>query len=271
MFRILFLSFSLLLSQTVQSNTVIKIVPIHYRSVDELHAIISPLLNDSEQIIASSSGLIVRANPDRQKELKNLIAELDKPQAALRITVIQSNRETAETLNRSIQGSIQFGSKQSFKPRAEIHGRYANTDDFKQSDKQQQIRTLDGKPAFIKIGKSHPVQHQRIYQPRYSYPVIEHSTEYIEASTGFVVTPRLTGKQVIVEVSPWSDNMKQNGQLSTQSSHTTVRARLGTWMEIAAVEQQQQHQKKKNLSRRYTTAQQQMRILIKVDKISAFE
>ncbi len=274
MLKLLFLTLSLFFSSLeLMANPLMRVIPVHYRSVTELQSIITPLLNDSEQVIASNSGLIIKASATRQKELKQLISQLDKPLASLNITVIQSNRETAESLNRSIHGQIQFGTKQYLRPRAEILGRYGNTEHFNNSNKQQQIKTLEGKPAYIKTGKIYPLQQNRIYQSAYGYPIIEQSTELIEASTGFQVIPQLSGKHVMLEILPWSDDMKQNGLLNTQSSHTTIRAKLGLWVEIAAVQQQQQQQKYSNrtFSRSHTTANEQMRILIKVDKISASE
>jgi hypothetical protein len=88
----------------------------------------------------------------------------------------------------------------------------------------------------------------------------------IEASTGFAVTPRLTGNQVTLDIEPWSDTFQRNGHIETQSAHTTLRANLGEWVELAGNADTEQSANRGFNSFNHSTRQNVLRILIKVDQ-----
>lgn len=267
MLKLLFLLFAVFFSTpSIATQPVIKVIPLNNRSASELQQLISPLLENSEHIIANRSSLIIKASPSRQLEIKHLIKKLDTQLSNLSITVIQSNTRTAAALNASANVNLTIINNRSNNYSGRIHGHYANTEDLSNNDSQQKIHTLDGKPAYIKTGKIHPIQNISIYNSSFGYPVISNNTQLIEASTGFQVTPRLSGKQVILEVTPWSDKMNRNGVLSSQSGHTTIRVNLGEWIEIGGIEQQSQHNTNRVLSHAYSTNNKSMKILIKVEK-----
>ncbi len=111
------------------------------------------------------------------------------------------------------------------------------------------------------MGNVHPVQ------SRQHYPGYPATTEYVDTTTGFAVTPRLNGNQVIIEVSPWSDRMQRNGAIETRSAHTTFTAELGEWVEIGGTFESSQYSQDGLLSRSRSTSQDEMHILIKVDKV----
>ncbi len=267
MLKILFLFLSVFFTtDSTADDLVMKVVPLNNRFASELQPLISPFLENSERIVANRSSLIVKATPARQKEIKKLIDQLDSRLNNLTITVIQSNTESAESLNASANNRVNIRTSRPSSLPYRFRGRFANTESLNHSNSQQQIQTLDGKPAYIKIGQIHPVQNINIYPSGYGYPVISTNTQLIEASTGFMVTPRLSGKQVTLEVSPWSDKINNSGEFSTQSGHTTIRVRLGQWVEIGGTDQQSQHTRYGTLSHRYSTTDKSMKILIKVDK-----
>ena len=266
MFKIIFLFLSLFQSTLcIANNLVIEVVPLSNRFASDLQPLISPFLEDSELIIANRSSLIVKATPLRQKEIKKLIDQLDTRLINLTITVVQSKTQTAQALNASANINLNFPNRRS-KFSTEFQGRFGNTNDLSDSNSRQQVQTLDGKPAYIKTGKIHPVENISVYHSGYGYPAISRDTQLIEASTGFMVTPRLSGSQVTLDVAPWSDQMNNNGELSTQSGHTTIRVNLGQWVEIGGVDQHSQQSSNGTLSHAYSTANQNTKILIKVDK-----
>ncbi len=267
MLKILFLFFSIFFTTySIADDMVMKVVPLNNRFALDLQPLISPFLENSEHLIANGSNLIIKATPARQNELKKLIEQLDKKLSNLTISIIQSNSKTADSLNAS--ANIRIDTSLSNKPSlsGRLRGRFANTKKSSYSDNQQQVQTLDGKTAFIKTGKIHPVHNISIHSSPIGYRSVSSNTQYIEASTGFLVTPRLSGSQVTLEVSPWSDKMQNSGVLSTQHSHSTIRVKLGEWVEIGGVNEQIQTSATRNLSHYYSTTEKKSRILIKIDK-----
>ena len=59
-------------------------------------------------------------------------------------------------------------------------------------------------------------------------------SEYVDANTGFYVTPRVSGDRVTLEISTARDRLRNpnTGAISVQHVGTTVSGQLGEWMEI---------------------------------------
>jgi hypothetical protein len=54
------------------------------------------------------------------------------------------------------------------------------------------------------------------------FPTLTATAAYRAVTTGFAVTPRLAGSQVLIDVEPWSDRLGsgRSGVINTQSAHT---------------------------------------------------
>jgi type II secretory pathway component GspD/PulD (secretin) len=257
----------LLLSSHVSfaAETVMEIIPLYNRPAAELHPIISPMLEQSERMIANGSKLIVKATPKRLNELRRLIKQLDARLNNLAITVLQSRTKTARGLNASANIRLQTKHSPS-KLSGHIGGRFAQTEGFNNSDSTQVVRTLEGQAATIRTGKVYPVQNISIYDSGYGQPSVSSNTQFIEATTGFIVTPRLTGNQVTLQITPWSDNLNNRGSFDSHGANTTLRINLAEWVEIGGVDEQSQGRRNGTLSHSYSTSNKHLRILIKVDK-----
>jgi type II secretory pathway component GspD/PulD (secretin) len=249
----------------IANETVMEIIPVFNRPASELQPLLSPLLEATEQIIATGNNLIIKATPVRLEEFKILLKKLDTRLNNFSITVIQSRTKTAQALNASASFRL---NKVHNKPILDGHirGRFAQTEGFTNSDSTQVIKTLEGRAAYIKTGTNHPIQNINIYDPGYGYPTISTNTEFIETSTGFLVTPRITGHQVTLDITPWSDKINNMGIIETQEANTTLRINLGEWVEIGGITEINQMSRNKSLSHSYSTANKTMRIIIKVDK-----
>lgn len=269
MLKILFLSLFLFPHPVFAEQSVIKVVPVNNRTATDLHSIIDPLLENSERITASRASLIIKATPARQEQLKKIIQQLDTRLSNLSITVLQSRTKTAEKLNLHINRRKQFLTNHVDFISSRKQGRFAQTEGFNNSDITQEIKTLEGRPAYIKTGKTYPVQDISLYDSRGNdYPIISSNTRLIEASTGFVVTPHLTGsQQVSLEISPWSDKMNNNGTIDTQQGHSTLRVNLGEWIEITSSHENRRLSRDGTLSHSYSTVNKSLRILLKVEKL----
>ncbi len=264
MLKRLFLLLSVFSIASYANESVMEIIPLYNRPAFELQPILNPLLESSERIIANGSTLIIRATPRRLNELKGLIKQLDVPLNNLSITVLQTRTKTAHGLNASADIRLHFPARRSSKFSGQIGGRFAQTEGFKNSDSTQVVKTLDGQAATIRTGKIHPVQNFSIYDS--GYPTISSNTQFIEATTGFIVTPRLTGQQVTLQITPWSDRLNHSGTFDTHGANTTLRVNLGEWVEIGGVSEQSQRTRNGLLSHSYSTANDNLRILIKVEK-----
>lgn len=264
-FLLLLLTF-LLNINTVAAETVMEIIPLSHRPAADIESVIVPLLDSSDSIVANGFNLVVKTTPEKLRKIKDLIKQLDTALNNLSITVIQSKDISADHLNAGADVYIDIPIDRPSQTQGEINAGIQQKQHHKSSQSQQVLRTLEGTPAYIKVGSNYPVQNIYIYDSVYGQRSISRQTQLIEATTGFAVLPRLNGDQVILEISPWSDEMQQYGNIETQSSSTSIRTQLGKWVEIAAIDEQQQSENTGLLSHGQHSGSKTLRILVKVEK-----
>jgi hypothetical protein len=97
------------------------------------------------------------------------------------------------------------------------------------------VRVLEGTETWIGAGQSVPVTETTVqHRPG---GVVQQSTTYRDASTGFYATARVSGDRVILDVSARQQRYRpSSGAVATQGSTTSVTGRLGEWFELGAVE-----------------------------------
>ena len=242
-----------LLSQTSFAlETVIEVIPLNNRPASELLPLLAPLMGNSAQLIDNGSNIIVKTSPDQLAEIKKIIDQLDVKQSNLLITVMQSTQTTADELNTKAQITVSNNAK--------ILGHLYQTQAKSADENVQTIRTLEGVAAHIQMGNIYPRQNYSLY----GYPT---STQYTEATTGFAVIPRITGDQVTLSVSPWSDRMNGQGQIATENAQATIRVNFGEWVELGGVGENSSTSTNGTLVNIHQTDKNQLHILVKVERV----
>jgi type II secretory pathway component GspD/PulD (secretin) len=250
---------ALLSHSALAADTVIEVIPLTNRPAFEIVPLLAPLLDNTAQLIDNGSNLLVKTTPDRLAEIKTLVGQLDVRLSNLIITVMQSRQTTAEQLNAA--AGIQLNVSADNPPRSggRIIGHVYQTQDKNADQNTQTVRTMEGVPAHIQAGNVYPRQNFSLY----GYPT---GTDYIEATTGFSVTPRLAGQQVTLSVAPWSDKLNGQWQIQTQHAQSTLRVNLGEWVELGGVGENSSSNANGMLVNTSQTSENQMHILIKVDR-----
>ena len=244
-----------------------EIITVNNRPASEVKTLLAPLLQPEDVVVANGANLIIRTTPERLIEIQQIISKLDTPLENLIITVVQGRNISADEFNAAANFKAHITTRDSYRNPVQVSARLRQTKNNSTTDNTQTLRTLDGQPAYIKVGNVDPVKNIQHHPSNYGYPAISTHTQYIEASTGFAVTPRLTGKnQVILDISPWSDQMGNNRQISTQGAHTTLQAKLGEWLEIGGNIENSQSTTRGIMSEVRSTQTGSMHILIKVEK-----
>lgn len=260
-----------LLGATVISfaeSSQMQVLELSYRSAEEIKFVLMPLIDPEETVVTSGYQLIVRASPARIEEIKRLIAQLDTPLQNLQITVIQGQNISAAEMNAQVSIRMPVPIKHTTHRPVGAQARFYQTQKQTLNQSTQMLKALEGQAAYIKVGQTRPLQNVTVYDNSYGPAVIVDSTVLVEASTGFEVIPRLSGDTVVLEVLPWSEQWQNQDELSTQSAATVIRARLGEWVELGAVQQSGQEQQQGRFSRQTLKVNQDLRILVKVDKVA---
>lgn len=276
--KLLSLIFIVLLNNiSFATETAIDVIPIFNRPASEIQALLNPLLEDTDRVIADGTNLLLKTRPERLGEIIMLIDKLDTPLNNLIITVIQSRQTTAEELNAAARVNLNLQGNGQLKSSGRISSQYYQTNDQGYNESTQTIRTMEDKAAHITVGKTYPTQNVQInnfgYGYGYGYPAVSTSTGFIDATTGFEVTPRLVEanpgsakQQVILDVSPWSEKLNTSGQLETRNAQSTIKINLGEWVELGGSDENSHSSSNGNLVTIHQTNQNKLHILVKVDK-----
>lgn len=252
---------TLLGSSAFAAETIIEVIPLTNRPAFEIMPLLAPLLGNTAQLIDNGSNLLVKTTPDRLAEIKAIVNQLDVRQSNLLITVIQSRQTTADELNAAARAQLNVPINDPSRSSGRIIGHVYQTQDKGADESTQTVRTMEGVPAQIKAGNVYPRQNFS----GYGYPT---TTEYSEATTGFAVTPRLAGQQVILSVTPWSDRMNGQGQIETRNAQSTIRINLGEWVELGGVGESSYSSTNSALVNTRQSNKSQMHILVKVDRVN---
>lgn len=263
----------LLYNISFAAETIIEVIPLFNRPASEILPLLSPLLEDTDRVIADGSSLLVKTTPERLGDIIMLIDKLDTPLNNLIITVIQSRHTTAKELNAAARINLNLPRNERLQSSGRITGHYYQTEDQNSDESTQTIRTLEGNTAHITVGKTYPIQNVQIYNSGYGYPAVSTTTEFIDATTGFAVTPRLVEQnpslaeqQVVLDVSPWSENVNVQGQIETRGAQSTIRINLGEWVELGGIDENSYSSTNGNLTTIRQTGQNNRHILVKVEK-----
>lgn len=270
------LALSALASVALAEDMAMEVIPLSNRPASELSELLMPLLDAEDKVIDNGASLIVKTRRSKLAEIKTLIQKLDTRLNNLTISVLETSVTTAEALNAEATLNANTNG-------IRMRGMIANTDDTQDERQYQQLRTLEGQAAYIKAGRLHPVQDFSVStyptnNPPPNFPQtnpqingyansVSSRTRLQAVDSGFAVTPHLSGEYVNIEIAPWRNHLQLNGDIETQSAHTTLRAHLGEWVEIATNSSEASPTSSGFNGLNASTTKSVLRTLIKVDLI----
>ena len=245
----------------------LQIIDLNGRPASDMVPLIKPFLGPDETLVGKDNKLIVRAAPERMREIRRILAEIDRPQRRLMVSV-RRGYPKERTGQRFSYGSAGDNGRSSG-PRSGVsmHASQLKYHTRRQHDITQKVQTLEGSPAFITTGRSVPIQNTaggRWARGTYTY--------YKDAVTGFYVVPHLNGEQVTLAIhqqaeTPSHDYPQGDMQFELQSAHTVVRGRLGEWIAIAGVDSSAERDQREGRVRGTTLKKEDQTLHVLVEPI----
>ncbi|MFV1922989.1 MAG: secretin N-terminal domain-containing protein [Methylotenera sp.] len=257
-----------LLTPSVQAESELKIITLQNRFADDLLPTITPMIGEDGTATGLRNQLIVRASPERIREIEMIVKQLDIARENRRITVNRNANQNIQDGRIGVNGKVRIGEViigNNRRTKTNSNNIYIEetTRTSKQSSSQF-LNVLDGERAFIRVGQFVPfTQEWLTITSRFTQ--IERITEWQEISTGFAVRPRAFGNQVELEITPRITRLGTQGTIDFEELTTILRVQLGEWVDIAATMQNQDEVSRKILGVSSNASSNQNRLVIKVD------
>lgn len=259
---------SVLASAPVLAEIEFKIISLQHSFASDLLPAITPMVGLDGTATGMNNQLILRAQPERMREIEALIEKLDAARVNRRITVSNSLQQDSQSSTFDASGTVRSGNVTISNSRRTQNtgGRLIverNTSSTRQTGNQF-INVLDGERAFISSGQIVPFTQEWVSITR-RYVQIERFTDWREVTTGFAVRPRTIGNQVELEITPRISSMNQQGFIDFNELSTIVSLNIGEWLDIGGTMQNKDEISRKILGSQSVSNSQNSRLLIKVD------
>ncbi|HXV11633.1 MAG TPA: secretin N-terminal domain-containing protein [Burkholderiales bacterium] len=285
--RLAIVFFLVLAAALARAQTVVEVIPLHYRTAEEVIPILEPMLERGGTLSGFRGQLVVRTTPGNLAEIRRILASVDTAPRQLLITVRQDADDSLRRRSADVSGNVGSDNVRVIVPPASrerqggrvviregdsrIRGHVLDSASSTSDRNTQTLRVSEGREAFIQVGQSVPVRGRQVTRSVVGGQVVEQvvdSTDYRDVTTGFYVRPRLAGDQVMLDISPQRESLSGNvrGGVNVQRVVTTVSGRLGEWIEIGGISQDTSGQQAVLLGRESSTASDRRRVLVKVDE-----
>ena len=244
-----------------------EVITLDHELADHILPVIQPLLHNDERASAYGNQLIIRAEPERLSEIQQLLTQLDRQPAQIRISVANADTAQGHQSGYQINGRIRTSNGDIIvgHPRGANEASITRRETNSATDLVREIIANEGYPVLIQSGQSIPLTTTSTN----IYGQIIQQTQYHNVTAGFYATVRLNGDMATISLSANNDRLAEtNGDVvEIQHADTVVTARLGEWINIGAVNDLTQAQGN-DLSRRTTTRNAaQQSLSLRIDRI----
>jgi hypothetical protein len=239
----------------------IEVIELRAALLEEILPVVRPLAGADGTVTGMGNTLVIKASPDRVSEIRELLAEIDRPPRRLLITVSNTGDEALRSSGYSASADVRVGDARvginsrgrphgDSRARLDIHGH----DVSRERASGQQIQVLEGRPAWIHAGTRVPVFG--------GYPP---SAGFQDNLSGFYVVPRLSGDRVTLEIYQSDDKPGTlRGARKIQRAGTTVSGNLGEWILLGGIDNVANTRRSGTASsaRRETSTSRQVRVRV---------
>lgn len=273
----------LLLSLPLPAQSQMEIIPLRYRTVEDVLPVLQPLVEPGGTLSGMSGQLIVRTSRRNLEEIRQALAAIDRPARRLVIHVSQERATESRRDSAGVSGNVGFGDnvriiEEARNPggsRIEIRrgdsvlrAQGGSTQQHAESRTSQSVQVIDGGQALIQVGRSLPLPMRQVVRSGTGL-VVTDSIVYRDIGQGFYAVPRLAGDRVSLEISPQFDAPGNSGygSVNTQRLATTVSGRLGEWIELGGSQQQGSRSERRTLGGESGEVRDSRSVWLKVEEL----
>jgi type II secretory pathway component GspD/PulD (secretin) len=246
----------------------LEVIELKYRTAEEVIPILQPLVEPGGALSGRDYTLFVRSGATNLAQLRAAVAQVDRKPRQLLISVRKGTVEEIEREALSASGTVRSSHAAASvneppSARSGVTVRGTSTNEGSTGGAISSVSVLEGSSAFISAGTSVPIVTSAAARTgRRAWTGV--STEYRDLTSGFLVTPRVNGEIVLLDIEQ-RDERVRNGTLQNQNLATQVSARVGEWTRLAGIDETATSTQHGVLSRRYSTSSQSQGVWVKVD------
>jgi type II secretory pathway component GspD/PulD (secretin) len=246
----------------------LQVIDLQYRTAQEIIPVLQPLLEPGAALSGQDYKLFVRTSSANLAEIRAALAQIDRRPRQLVVSVGQGAREEFERLQTAVSGTIRTGdavASVNERPQGASNVTIRATDASQRANNGgvASVQVMEGASAFIATGSSAPIV-TTVAAGAGRRPWAVSSSSYRNLSSGFLVTPRVNERLVVLDVEQQHEGI-DGGQIETQRLTTQVSARLGEWVQLGRLSESATSTSRGILNRAYQTRSDERSIWVKVD------
>lgn len=247
----------------------LAVIDLKHRRAEELMPVLQPLLEPGGALSGQDYKLFVRTSSTNLAQLRSAVEQLDRQQRQMLVSVRRSTAQDIQRESASASGTLRTGDGSvsvNERPRAGsgISVRAGQTNLQTQGSSVSSVLVLEGNAAFISTGSSVPIVTAAAVGGG-RRPFVAGTIEQRNLQRGFMVTPRVNGEQVILDISQ-QDERVAGGGIQSQSLNTQVMGRLGSWIQLGGVSESSSRTDSGILSRSQSTGGNELAVWVKVEE-----
>lgn len=252
----------LVAAPAVLAQGTLEVISLRHRTADQVIPVLQPLLEPGGALSGQYNQLIVRTSPENLAAIRQALAAIDRAQRRLVVSVRFDSAQ--DRMQQGVQGSARVSSQGNSSAAVRIE--HAGSRQDERVD--QRVQVLEGGRATIATGQSRPVRTREVIQTP-GGPVVRETTELAGAATGFDVIPRLVGDEVMLDIAPQRERFVpgRSGAIQSERIESSVRARLGEWVELGGAGTASSRSESGLLSSRQSSVVGDRRVWVRVEEI----
>ena len=196
-------------------------------------------------------------------QIREVLATLDTAPRNLVIRVSNDISQENEREGAALSGRIELGQGGNTR----IRGRAYDTVSTGSQNTSQRIQVMEGGSGYIMVGRTVPVPFRQVVLGP-GGAVVSESLVYRDIGSGLVVTPRLAGDRVTLEISPQFER-NAAGRVAPIFNDLAPRfqAGLGEWIELGGSSQEESGRERGYTSYANTRGRDSRSVWLKVEEI----
>lgn len=234
----------------------LEVIDLKYRTAAEVIPVLQPLIEQGGALTGQDYKLFVRTSPSNLRQLRAALEQIDRKPNQLLVSVRRSTEQEMQRERAQVSGTVSNRG-------ANVAVRATDSNARESGSGIASVQVIEGNSALISSGSDVPIV-TSVIAGAGRRPFAGATTSYRNVSSGFLVTPRVNGTQVVLDIEQ-QDERVANGSIQTQRLTTQVSGPLGEWIRLGGVDESATTQSRGILSRQYSTQSDAREIWVKVE------